>query len=202
LQRTLSSLTPQPAHLLCSTPFVNGSYLPISPPPIFLRHIFHNTNANNPPRYPKPQHRQSLHLSKSTKSRISFLQRLPTLISKELSFKLSFLASLYIVVLVYAEIGTPTSETPAFTGSGERLLIRHFGEVVCFLSSICALRFSFQHHFFRHMTNLLVEMTRTPLSPLFCIIYRGGSHHLHQYLIQAVLTAPNLISALLPAKTN
>jgi hypothetical protein len=41
-----------------------------------------------------------------------------------------------------------------------------------------------------------VEMARTPLSPLFCIIYRGGSHHLDQYPIQAVLTAPYLISTL------
>jgi hypothetical protein len=33
----------------------------------------------------------------------------------------------------------------------------------------------------RESQRATAEMTRTPLSPLFCIIYRDGSHHLHQY---------------------
>jgi hypothetical protein len=41
-----------------------------------------------------------------------------------------------------------------------------------------------------------VEMTRTPLSPLLCIIDRGGSHPSRPHRIQAVLTALHLISTI------
>lgn len=40
-----------------------------------------------------------------------------------------------------------------------------------------------------------IKMTCTPLSLHFYIIYRCGSHYLHRYPIQAVLTAPYLVLA-------
>jgi hypothetical protein len=42
------------------------------------------------------------------------------------------------------------------------------------------------HHQCGHLPS--VKMTSTPLSPLFCIIYRGGSHPLDQYRIQAIFS--------------